>query len=46
MSVFSPTIQRMSPAVRMCDGLMGERFFWPSSTPTIIQLYLSRMPLS
>lgn len=42
----SPTTHRMSPACRQREGVMSVRFFWPSSTPTTIQLYSSRIPLS
>ena len=45
-SFSSPTTHRTSPACRQREGVMSVRFCWPSSTPTTMQLYSSRIPLS
>ena len=42
----SPTIHSTSSACKQREGVMRVRLSCPSSTPTTMQLYLSRMPLS
>ena len=45
-SSFSPTTQIVSSSANLWSGVSCERASSPSSIPTTIQLYSSRMPLS